>query len=433
MLLSLWSLTGMAQDVAETTDTTERRVDILFMHYPERLQPHLDTNNYNMLGGPDIWYNSYDGLKLGVHLTGGRADRYHVFDATLWAHTGIGQYGLPDGTDKYGFMPLSFLGHYHTTLTEYWTNSTAHFAVRALDGLYGGRVGITKDNRRRNTTYGLWFKAMYRPKKNGTAYLLDRQHWDLGAWNNSFALTLDHRYTYAQGKGEVNVEMRSSNLGSDHDYHYLRTAAINRTELWMLELHSRVFVQLGYGTSWASESLLYLDRASPEEMADNRFTRSAGVFPAAWAEYGVVPDHLHHGGGLNLRGYAGYLAPEVRGDEVVMAFSGANGAAINLELDFDRLLGSDRWPLRKWLRLNTYLFGDAGLISINAPDATPAFAMPRADAGLGLALTIRQWGPIMNLRPLTARFDMPFFVSRPAAMQPDHWRFRWVLGISRAF
>jgi hypothetical protein len=335
--------------------------------------------------------------------------------------------------DPYGFMPLSFLGHYRTTLTDYWANSTAQFSARALDGLYGGKVGITKENRKGSITYGFWFKAMYRPKKNGTAYLLDRQHWVMGEWNNSFALTLDHRYTYGQGSGEINVEVRSSNLGSDHDYHYLRAAAINRTELWMLKLHSRGFVQLGYGTDWAIESQLYIDRASPEEMADNRFTRSAGIFPAQWGEYGVVPNHLHHGGGLNLRGYAGYLAPEMTGDDVALAYSGANGAAINLELDFDRLLGSDRWPLQKWLKLETYVFGDAGIISINAPDAAPAFAMPRADAGLGLALTIRQWGPIMNLKPLTLRFDMPFFVSRPAAMQPDNWRFRWVVGIGRTF
>lgn len=423
----------LSQQDMEVTDTSASPVAVHFMYHPDHWGAETDTVSYILEASPDIWYNGYDGLKFGLHVTGGRADRHHVFNAFLWAHSGVGQYGLPEGADPYGFMPLSFLGDYRTSLDSYWRSSTVHLTARALDGLYGGKVGLTKDNRKGSITYGFWFKMMYRPVRNGLPYLLDRQHWDMGQWNNSFNITMQHRYGYGSGTGEVNLALRSSNLGSDRDYHYLRAEAINRTELWMLRLHSRVFLQLGYGTDWASESLLYLDRASPEEMADSKFTRSAGIFPAQWAEYGVVQNRFHHGGGLNLRGYAGYLSPEVRGDDVITAYSGVHGAAVNLELEFDRLLGSDRWPLRKWLRLNTYFFGDAGLISINAPDAAPSFAMPRADAGVGLALTVRQWGPIAKLRPLTVRFDMPLFVSRPAALQPEPWRFRWVLGVGRTF
>ncbi|MCF8256774.1 MAG: hypothetical protein K9J06_04440 [Flavobacteriales bacterium] len=432
LILALTSCVSAQQEM-ELTDTTKLRAYIQFMYYPEQWQPERDTINYVLEGGPDIWYNGYDGLKLGVQLAGGLADRHHVFNAFLWAHTGIGQYGLPDGSDRYGFMPLSFSGDYRTSLHSYWRNSTVRLAVRALDGLYGGKVGLTKGNRKGDITFGLWFKAMYRPERNGLPYLLDRQHWDMGRWNNSFAATLEYQYSYGTGTGELDMVLRSSNLGSDHDYHYIRTTAINRTELWMLKLHSRVFLQLGYGTDWASESMLYLDRASPEEMADSRLTGSAGIFPSQWAEYGVVQNHFHHGGGLNLRGYSGYLAPEQRGDEILMAHSGVHGAAVNLELEFDRLLGSDKWPMRKYLRLNTYFFADAGIISINASDAAPAFAMPRADAGVGVAFTVRQWGPITRLHPITLRFDMPLFVSRPAALQPGPWQFRWVLGVARAF
>jgi hypothetical protein len=433
LLLSVLMPEAWAQQDEELADSAESRVSVRFMYHPDHWAKETDTVRYILEASPDIWYNSYDGLKFGLHVTGGRADAHHVFNTYLWAHSGVGQYGLPEGTEPYGFMPLSFIGDYRTSLGSYWRSSAVHLTARAVAGLYGGKVGITKGNRKGNITYGLWFKAMYRPLRNGVPYLLDRQHWDMGRWNNSFTATMDYRYAYDAGTGEVNVALRSSHLGSDGDYHYLRAEAINRTELWMLKLHSRVFLQLGYGTDWASESLLYLDRASPEEMADSKFTRSAGIFPAQWAEYGVVQNRFHHGGGLNLRGYAGYLSPEVRGGEVIMAYSGAHGAAVNLELEFDRLLGSDKWPLRKWLRLNTYFFGDAGLISISAPDAAPVFAMPRADAGVGLALTVRQWGPIAKLKPLTVRFDMPFFVSRPAALQPDPWGFRWVLGVGRTF
>ncbi len=423
----------LAQPQETAPDSTESRVNMRFMYLPVRPEEEVDTGRYVLEAGPDIWYNSYDGLKFGVRLHGGRADRLHVFDATLWGNSGLGQYGLPEGTDRFGFMPLSFIGDYRTSLHAYWANTTAHLSAKAVDGLYGGVIRLTKGNRSGNILYGLGFKVMYRPENNGTAYLLDRAHWYLGEWNNSINASMDYSYTYGAGQGSVGLDLRTSNLGSDHDYHYLRIEAINTTEFWMLSLRSRAFLQLGYGTDWASESLLYIDRASPEELSDNRFTRSAGIFPADWAAYGVVPNHFHHGGGLNLRGYAGYLSPEVMGDEVITAYSGAHGAAINLELEFDRVLGSDRWPLRKWLHLSTYLFGDAGIISISAPDETPRFAMPRADAGLGLALTVKNWGGVSRLRPFTVRFDMPFLVSRPPALQPEPWRFRWVLGIGRTF
>lgn len=414
-------------------DTLQHGVGIRFMYHPDHWQADSDSTRYIIEAGPDIWYNGYDGVKFGMQLHGGKANRHHVFNLFVWGNSGLGQWGLPKGTDRNGFMPLSFMADYGTSLSKYWKNSAVAISGRVLDGLYGFQLGATKANPKGTITYGLYFKGMYRPLENGTAYLLDRDHWRMDRWNNSINATFDLRYAYTSGKGEVNVLLRSSNLGSQSDYHYARVQALNHTEVWMVELHSRVFVQMGYGTDWAAESRLYLDKASPEEQMDSRFTRAAGIFPAQWAEYREVQNHFHAGGGLNLRGYAGYLAPEVTDDGLVLAYSGSNGVAVNLDLDFDRLLGSDKWPLRKWVQLQTYLFADAGIISVNATDAAPSFAMPRADAGLGLAFTVYQWGPIAKIRPLTIRFDMPFFVSRPAALQPEPWAFRWVLGIGRTF
>lgn len=433
LMLLMLPMSASAQDVTIAPDTSDTRTYFRFMYMPEGGESDARTDGYRLEAGPDLWYNAYDGLKFGVRLLGAKADTLHAFEVFLWANSGIGQYGLPKGSDRYGFMPMSFQGSYRTSLHGYWRHSSARITARALDGLYGGTVELNKDNRRRNITYSFSFRCMYRPVANGLPYLLDRAHWDMGRWNNSFGAGLSFRYGHGLGTGSVEVALRTNHLGSDHDYHYLRTTAINHTDLWMLHLRSRVFAQMGYGTDWASESLLYLDRASPEEMMDSRFTRVAGIFPAEWGGYGIIPNHFHHGGGLNLRGYSGYLAPEVMGNRVVTAHSGANGFAINLELEFDRLLGSDRWPLREWVVLTTYLFGDAGIISTNRPDTTPSFAMSRADAGVGLALTVKRWGTIRRLDPLTVRLDMPVFVSRPAAMQPDPWGFRWMLGIGRTF
>jgi hypothetical protein len=53
--------------------------------------------------------------------------------------------------------------------------------------------------------------------------------------------------------------------------------------------------------------------------------------------YGTDYNHFQMGGGLNLRGYAGYLAPiEDKNGKVVIAYQGTSGAAINAELEFDQ-------------------------------------------------------------------------------------------------
>ena len=53
-------------------------------------------------------------------------------------------------------------------------------------------------------------------------------------------------------------------------------------------------------------------------------------------EYDYTTNYFHHGGGLNLRGYTGYLAPEFNEDGVMTSinYNGISGAAINIEIDF---------------------------------------------------------------------------------------------------
>jgi hypothetical protein len=433
MLLIPLLCAAQEEGAIEMEDSASQGVPVQFMYHPKHWSGEKDSTRYVLEGSPTLWYNGFDGLKFGVHAQGGRADLDHVFNARLWANSGLWQWGLPNNTDPYSFMPLAFMGDYRTSLRQIWNNSSIELGVRALEGLYGYQIGGSKQNQAGTLTLKLWYLAMYRSGQNGLPYLLNRETWDAGRWNSTINLSADYRYTYGSGAGQLKAHVRSGFVSPERDYHWLRIEALNQTEFWMLKLLSRVFIQAGFGSDWAPESMLYLDRASPEELMDNNITRSAGILPSQWAAYRPVQNHFHHGGGLNMRGYAGYLAPEVTEDGQVLAYRGMSGAAINLELEFDRVLGSDMWPLRKWLVLNSYLFADAGIMSINPQGTAPAFAMPRADAGLGLALTVKQWGPVARLKPFTVRFDMPFFVSRPSALEADHWRFRWVLGVQRAF
>ena len=95
------------------------------------------------------------------------------------------------------------------------------------------------------------------------------------------------------------------------------------------------------------------------------------------------------GGGLNLRGFAGYLVPEINEDgQYVEAYRGESGASVSFELEFQNLL-----PVYS-NNFSTYLFADAGVINtteINSKNIRNAFSDVRADAGIYFALTLKKW------------------------------------------
>ena len=392
-----------------------------------------DWKKYELYARPDIWYNGFDGMKFGIHVNGGHFNTNHVFHAYIWANSGFGQWDVPSNTELDEFMPVNFLFDYRTSLAKYWKNSQVDVSGRVLDGLYNAELGFQKKTNSEKTTFRLYFRSLYRHEDRDVAYLLNRDTWNAGMWNNSFNLDIKHVYRYRSGNGELNIGLRSSSLGSDYDYHQLKLEAKNSTKLWRLILKTRLYAQLGTGSNWAPESQLYLGGANPEEMMYNKFVRSSGIFPSEWASFRETGNHLHYGGGLNLRGYVGYLAPENVEDGVVLAYAGNSGASINAELEFDEIFGLRPWWTRNWLDIDMYVFGDLGFISTNRPGEQFSFAKPRADAGLGASVTIKRWGALDKVKPLTIRVDMPFFLNRTPALDPEPWAFRWMLGISRAF
>jgi aminopeptidase N len=182
------------------------------------------------------------------------------------------------------------------------------------------------------------------------------------------------------------------------------------------------------------ESQGYIAGANPEEMMESPFFRSRGFFPASLLETngGRVPNHLHYGGGLNLRGYAGYEAEFPDGG---IAYRGPRGVGGNVELEFHRLIPLS-WPkVAKWVRPTLYAFYDAGAFGRPRPrpgwDPTE-FDKLRQDAGLGTTLTLRHPDLNRNWREITLRADFPFFLSNPPYGQPLV-QFRWLVGVSRAF
>ena len=43
--------------------------------------------NYEIKYQPNIWWNSTDGIKLGLNINGGYLRHHHLFDITLWMNS----------------------------------------------------------------------------------------------------------------------------------------------------------------------------------------------------------------------------------------------------------------------------------------------------------------------------------------------------------
>lgn len=425
--------TSRLADVNMLNNTKKLPVKYRFDH---KIYNPSDWTKYEIFARPDIWYNGYDGIKLGLNVNGNYMNYRHIFDATVWFNTGIGQNYLRKEDDKYNYDNISYRFTYRTATDKFMKGSSVNFAAKALDGLNAYVVGFDrKDISGKNKVY-LNFKSMYRKGLNDLTYLLLPDEWTPNQLNNTINAGLEHTYSYSKGTGVINFGMRSSALMSDYDYQLASLNVVNRTRLGKFILNTRLIGQYGTGRHWASESSLFLAGANPEEMMENKYTRSIGVFDPAWAAIGANTNYFHYGGGLNLRGYSGYLAPQVKSDSsVVFTYKGQTGAAINAELEFDGFfkMKKQNW-MNKTFKLNTYLFGDAGIINYNSPEEDVLkMSDVRIDAGVGAALTIKRFGVLQTVNPLTIRFDMPLFLNKIPAADKSYIQYRFVIAVSRAF
>jgi hypothetical protein len=123
-------------------------------------------------------------------------------------------------------------------------------------------------------------------------------------------------------------------------------------------------------------------------------------------------------------------------------YKGSSGASVTGELEFQKLftkgianiLGSKAFnKVNSTIGIQTYLFADAGIMGYNYFNEKPAYDDLRADAGVGATFTIKRWGPLQMVKPLTLRFDVPLFLNSTPAADPDYVKFRWVVGINRTF
>ncbi len=389
---------------------------------------------------PDIWYNGFDGVQLGVHAEGKYFNKYN-YHISVWGNTTLGQYERFPTEKKPQY--IAFNAIYNRQLShvsrELFANSQLAFNAGVWKGILGIEKTFRKQDQRNPKFTKLSVFAKYLVNEyNYQSYLLYPGEWGVRTqstqWvNASLNISLLRNYTYTKGSGTASISVRAPFIASDYNYSQITGEAKNTYALTKkLDLKTRAFAQLGLN-SIPLESSLYMAGANQEQMIDNKFTRAIGFVPYDWLNYQDNTNHFQHGGGLNLRGYAGMYCSEkistTSGDTIVYAYNGQSGGAINLELDFDKYIKIKTKGIVKNIHFDMYGFFDAGMLNYKVATKNYWSSM-RMDAGLGSAMTIR-FSPY-DITPLVIRVDFPLWINTPVE-GTNYGDFRWVLSVNRAF
>lgn len=405
--------------------------NVSWLNFDSKIYNPPDRNKYQTFFRPSLWYNGYDGVKVGMNLNGNYMNYKHVFDLTVWINTGAGQAYLDSGVSINSHDPVSFLFNYKNPTDRFIKKSSVYATLKELDGLSGALLGFDKRTSNDKTRFYVQYKVMLRDVGYDLNYLVYKNEWLPGLVNSYAAFGVDHNYYYTGGTGAIKLNFRAP-FFSDYDFSAVTLSCVNKNYLGKVGIHTRVFAQYGYGNKLPYESMLYVAGANPEEMMDNKYVRSMGIFqPFA---FGAQTNNFCYGGGLNLRGYMGYLLPQVNSQgDYRYNYKGTSGAAYNMEIDFGRCFGFLERATRQAISFSPYLFGDAGIIQTNYNYEPLAFSDVMVDAGAGAAVTINKWWKLSDLKPLTIRADFPLFLNRLPYVEKDYFMFRWMIGVSRAF
>ena len=411
----------------------------------------LDRRHYRNWIRPDLWWNGVDGIKAGLHIEGDYLGLLQQLDASIWWNTHLlqqDQYTPASGDGWYKrYRPLSFTINLASPFSKQLPKLVGQLSARDLDGLQYFRAGASY-NLTPNRTIGLHMLGLQRRRTEELDYLLHPSEWSSteGRPNISANLSFNSAYSTSKGYGSLQLLARAPFLTGDRDdafdYSFIQMELTDVRRFGKLDLRTRLFGRFGNGTRLPYESALFAGGANPEELMDNKYTRSVGFVPDDWRGVSrYEPTHFQQGGGLNLRGYSGYFAPDDRNGVQLVGYKSRSGVSFNGELDFDGLISLRPAATRNWLHMDAYLFADAGIMELSSYDRpdftsthpTDMWSDVHVDAGLGLAATIKRFGPIVQARPLTIRVDFPVFLNRPPFGNPEYGAIRYVVGVERSF
>ncbi|MCB9230122.1 MAG: M1 family peptidase [Bacteroidia bacterium] len=389
---------------------------------------------------PSVWWNGFSGVQAGAVAEGNYFNQAGKTYLGMWISTGLAETNSlnPQVSDPSGRQIFNYEYRYETPLRKISRNLDllAHSLYR--DGVQRHGLGFTKTwarARKYDPEYhriGGSYTLLRREDNASLDYLNFPDQWTPGL-NNAFAQAFYEKgFASRYGTGFARFGLRTAAPGSDSQYSWADFDFEMREQFGKLVFKYRAYLRYGEGNV-PRESALYMEGGSPEEMVGDNYYRARGFFPNTLLNnnLGQQTYHYHFGGGLNLRGYAGYRAEF---PDAGAAWYGSSGGCINVEMEFDRFIPLRIPELASFLKVRTYLFLDAGTVGRSIPGVgfdRVEWSAFRMDAGPGVALHFQN-PKAAHQKPLVLRADFPVWVNRAPAFE-QFLQFRWVLGIGRAF
>ncbi len=376
------------------------------------------AQKYQIIPGPDLWYNTVDGLRFGIkvrgQIAGSFGDGPHRLDAGLWAGS------------KWPTQPISYYASF-TELVPAWSSFGSQATLEAFSSVREGfyRHGLSFNKRWQNgfnenefiqfkikadinRRYNLDYVAIPTLWETSSLYMIEpllevtRNHNMLGS--------LSHRITArVAGQGAFNDD-----LFAQFEVEQQGLVHLSHT----FKLRHRIF----FATSSSNVPVQYQYRLSMGKAIDVLnigFSRSKGTLPIAGFDRGW----LHVPDGPNVRGY-GPSEMKVGISEPLSIYR--NSAAVNLELDVPNPISwvIDQTPVLGGILNNRmYIFNDLG------QGWNPRKSPIQSNLGLGVSFGLNLPETLGNNKVLTLRYDVPFWLSHPPENE-SNVAFRSIFGLS---
>ncbi|TVQ66750.1 MAG: hypothetical protein EA360_04480 [Balneolaceae bacterium] len=361
---------------------------------------------YELLPSPDMWYNSVDGIRIGVNFVGQVPGTFedgpHRLNAGVWL-------GL-----WFPSMPVSYQLLYTEPVpgwSEFGSEASVQFLSSIRTGYHRHGAGFNKrwqpgfqENKFRELNIFNTFEKRF--NRSYTAFPA------LWSEDSKILATAAFKMQDENFLGLYFFELESSLQYLNDSFIVSSLTAFQKIDLnrhWGFRF--RAFT--GVNSSASAPEYLYSRSMNPAiRWMNNGVTRAKGTIPQNWIESGS----LHIAGGANIRGY---MHSDVKSfveceNEVELCSSLYHSIlSFNAEFDFwnpvDALLNKNNYA-SEFLRFRSYLFYDTGSSTGWIGDQ-PAEIFSNAGAGISFSLNIPDY--LGKSRGFVLRYEMPFWISDP--------------------
>lgn len=415
---------------------------IIFIAIPTSgsLAQLIGTDSYELQMAPDLWFNTVDGVLVGLRFRGEDPrtflDGPHRLNAGIWLGTRIPEtpvsyyisYSNPlehiSGPNSTGeFRVVSSIGtglhHHEAGLQKRWQPGFDEYVssdLRKFIGVY----------RRFDSDY-VHYDAQWQhdPVFYLRAFTRKRDRNSLGRWTINLTgitgMPVDPTDDFVNFSG--NITTRPDVLGLEGFFGKVDMELLQQVLLpAQFYLRTRFFAGISSHTLPQEHRYLASDAAAFDWM-DSRATRARGTIPQDWMSGGWV----HVAGGPGLRGYTFQVTEQL---EAGLPGWSQYAFSFNMDVNYPNPVNTyfAKIPyLGDFLKLESYLFSDAGLLHEGSEWQTI-----RMDAGAGFMLSLNIPDYLGQDRGFFIRYELPVWLSDVPDGE-DSFAIRHLLGLGSNF